>query len=132
MSRTAAVLGDFALVFAGGGVGAMARYAIGLASIRMFGSDFPWGTLTVNLAGCFLIGLTVGAIDFGLIPARARPLLVTGFLGGLTTFSTYAWGLFELGRRDHWSRALLQFGLENVLGIGLVVLGFWLAETLKP
>ena len=120
------------IVCAGGALGSGARYLVGSWAGAAWGTGFPWGTLTVNLAGCFLIGLTVGAIDFGLIPARARPLLVTGFLGGLTTFSTYAWGLFELGRRDHWSRALLQFGLENVLGIGLVVLGFWLAETLKP
>jgi CrcB protein len=85
----------------------------------------------VNLVGCLLVGFFVGALDFGLLPARARPLLVAGFLGGLTTFSTYAYGIFEFARRGDYGRALFQFGLENVLGIGLVVVGFWVAESMR-
>jgi CrcB protein len=131
MNRYATLLLDLLLVFVGGGTGAVCRWSISRVALRLVGSEFPWGTLTVNLIGCLMVGFVVGALDFGLLPARSRPLLVAGFLGGLTTFSTYAYGIFEFARRGHFGRALFQFGLENVLGIGLVLVGFWLAESIR-
>ncbi|MEI6875533.1 MAG: fluoride efflux transporter CrcB [Spirochaetota bacterium] len=131
MSPYAGILRDLVLVFVGGGTGAVCRWSISRIALGLVGSEFPWGTLTVNLLGCLMVGFVVGALDFGLLPVRARPLLVAGFLGGLTTFSTYAYGLFEFARRGQVARALFQFGLENVLGIGLVFVGFWVAESIR-
>lgn len=115
---------DFSLVFLGGGTGAMFRYLISRLAFRIAGSEFPWGTVAVNLVGCFLIGMAVGALERGILPVKARPLLVAGFLGGFTTFSTYAFGSFELLRRAAWSEAFLEIFLNNVLGIALAAFGW--------
>lgn len=118
---------DLALVFAGGGLGAASRWLASRLALRLIGSEFPWGTLAVNLAGCFLIGLSVGALERGLLPPRLRPALVSGFLGGFTTFSTYAFGTFELMRHGAWGKALLQAAASNLLGVLLAALGWALA-----
>lgn len=131
MSTVSTVLVDVTLVFFGGGAGAVCRWGISRLALRLSGGEFPWGTLGVNLVGCLLVGFVVGALDFGLLPARSRPLLVAGFLGGLTTFSTYAYGIFELARRGNWGQSLFQFGLENGLGLLLVLVGFRLAEGFR-
>jgi CrcB protein len=107
------------------------RWALARLSLVATGTEFPWATLTINLMGCLAVGFVVGAIDAGLLPPRARPLLVAGFIGGMTTFSTYAYGIFEFGRRGHFASALAQVGLENAAGIGLVMVGVRLAASLR-
>jgi CrcB protein len=95
------------LVFVGGGLGAMARHAVGRAGLAMLGPGFPWWTLAVNVLGSFLIGLLAGL--FGALETGhgARLFLVTGFLGGFTTFSA-----FSLDALTLWERgAQLQAGL---------------------
>lgn len=79
------------LVAAGGAVGSSLRYLVGVWAIRVAGLAFPWGTLAVNVAGCFLIGFLAELIDrrFGGSTAL-RLLVVTGFLGGFTTFSAFS------------------------------------------
>ncbi|MDA8408775.1 MAG: CrcB family protein [Treponema sp.] len=131
MSGRAALALDMVLVFLGGGLGSVFRWAVARLSLIVTGTEFPWATLAVNLFGCLAVGFVVGAIDSGLLPARARPLLVAGFIGGMTTFSTYAYGIFEFGRRGHFAAALAQFGLENVAGIGLVIAGYRLAAIMR-
>jgi len=89
------------LVALGGAVGSVLRYLVGLWSVRLVGSGFPWGTLTVNLVGSFAIGLLSEAIvrRMGASP-EMRLLLITGVLGGFTTFSAFsldAAALFERG-----------------------------------
>ena len=71
----------------GGALGAVSRYVVSVASVRWVGASFTWGTLFVNLIGCFLVGygFTTGIQRGGLSP-HARLLLMTGFLGALTTF----------------------------------------------
>jgi len=78
------------LVFVGGGLGALSRHAVGRATLHAFGPGFPWGTLTVNVVGSFLIGQS------------ARLFLVTGFLGGFTTFSAFSLDALTLWERDPW------------------------------
>lgn len=80
------------LVMAGGGLGSLSRYGVSLMAVWLFGSRFPFGTLIVNLAGCFLIGLSFALADqgFSIMNPSMRLFFMTGFLGGLTTFSTYA------------------------------------------
>ena len=131
MNAKAAIAVDMLLVFLGGGLGSVFRWAIARLSLIGTGTEFPWATLAVNLFGCLVVGFVVGALDAGLLPPRVRPLLVAGFIGGMTTFSTYAYGIFEFGRRGRLVAALLQVGLENLAGIGLVVAGVGLAALLR-
>ncbi|WP_375462380.1 fluoride efflux transporter CrcB [uncultured Methylobacterium sp.] len=77
------------LVLIGGGLGSLARYGVGVASLRL-GSDFPYGTLAINVVGSVLMGLFTGWFTMrGGAPAL-RLFVATGLLGGFTTFSSYA------------------------------------------
>ena len=81
----------FLLVMAGGAIGSGARYLTGLGMLRLTGPGWPWGTLTVNLLGGFLMGLLAGWLarqDGGVEPLRL--LLGVGVLGGFTTFSAFS------------------------------------------
>jgi len=121
---------DLAYVFIGGGIGAACRWLATRASARLFGSSFPWGTIIVNLAGCFFIGLALGLAERGLGSRRLKPLAVAGFLGGLTTFSTFAYETVDLARRGGYLKAAANFALEGAGGLALAVaglaLGLWL------
>ncbi|NRF08510.1 fluoride efflux transporter CrcB [Agrobacterium pusense] len=89
------------LVAAGGAIGSVFRYLVGVWSVRLAGVNFPWGTLTVNVVGSFLIGLLVELVARRLNASmEMRLFLVTGVLGGFTTFSSFsldAVSLFERG-----------------------------------
>ena len=84
-------------VFAGGGVGAVLRHYSVVAAKGLLGDGFPYGTLFVNIAGCFVIGALVEcfALRFNATPT-VQALLVTGFLGGFTTFSAFSIDFFKL------------------------------------
>ena len=89
----------YLLVFVGGGLGAMARHGVGRAGLALIGPGFPWWTLAVNVSGSFAIGLLAGmwgALDTG---HHARLFLVTGFLGGFTTFSAFSLDALTLWER---------------------------------
>lgn len=76
------------LVLLGGGFGSVCRYALSLLAVQLFGVKFPWGTLMVNLSGCFLIGLAFALAERGLniMNPSIRLFFMTGFLGGLDDF----------------------------------------------
>lgn len=115
----------FLLIFVGGGVGSFSRFMFALWVTDKLGPAFPFGTLAVNLVGCFIIGLIAGLpqASAALSPA-SRLLLMTGFLGGLTTFSTYEYESFMLMTEGEFSRALLNLGLSVVLGFLAVGFGY--------
>jgi CrcB protein len=116
------------LVFVGGGIGSVTRYGTTLLAGRWFGTGFPWGTLAVNLTGCFLIGMVLGLAErSNLIQPSTRLFFVTGFLGGLTTFSSYAMESV-VAFRGSTLLALGNVAVNNLLGLALVALGFVLAE----
>jgi len=116
----------FALVMIGGSLGALSRYAVTLLAVKLFGSRFPWGTLIVNWAGCFLIGLAFSWAERGLIMTPSlRLFFVTGYLGALTTFSTFALETVNAVRADDPLVALPNFIANNLLGMALVLLGMW-------
>ena len=79
------------LVMAGGSIGALSRYGVSLVAAQLLGTKFPWGTLIVNLSGCFLIGLAFTLAERGLsiMNPSIRLFFITGFFGALTTFSTF-------------------------------------------
>lgn len=119
-----------ALVMAGGSLGALSRYAVSAFATHLLGNRFPWGTLIVNLSGCFLIGLAVSLADRGLriMSPSVRLLFMTGFLGALTTFSMYALETVDALRGHALLIAAAHGAVNNLLGIALVFLGMWIGR----
>ena len=121
-------MNKLALVFIGGGIGAATRYGTTLLAGRWLGTGFPWGTLLVNLSGCFLIGIILGLADkSNILSPQTRLFLVTGFLGGLTTFSSYAQETI-VALRSSTYLALGNIVCNNLIGLALVALGLMLTE----
>jgi CrcB protein len=119
------------LVMAGGSLGAVARYLISLGAVRLFGTGLSWGTFLANMLGCFLIGTSFALIDrLPLLTPATRLFFMTGFLGALTTFSTYALEVVESMRGGGFGVAAVTFLANNVGGIGLVLAGMWLVPIL--
>jgi len=118
------------LVMVGGGLGALSRYGVSLLAAQLFGSRFPWGTLIVNLAGCFLIGLSFAMAERGssFMSPSIRLFFMTGYLGGLTTFSTYALETTNAVRAENSLVVLPNVIVSNILGMLLVLLGMWVAR----
>src|SRR5256885_5759499 len=106
------------MILIGGGLGSVTRYALGTAISSRFGGRFPLGTLVINVTGSFLIGLLMALFTERLQPhPNLRLLLVVGFLGGYTTFSTFEYETFRAVQDGgKW------IGLLNVAGS--VVLGY--------
>jgi CrcB protein len=114
-----------------GALGTLARYAVqGLVQQRT-GSDFPGGTLVVNLVGCFLLG---GIAEYGLthlsIPPEWRIGITVGFFGAFTTFSTFSWEAVHLLQDGEWWRATTYVLASVIGGLLAVVLGMRLAERI--
>ncbi|GAB2844109.1 CrcB family protein [Actinocorallia aurea] len=108
----------------GGALGALARWLI-TAAMPGAQRGFPWGTLTVNLLGCLLMGFLTAYLIKGRSPAFARPLLVTGYLGGFTTFSHLVDGIAALGRDPGWGSGV-GYAFASVVGGWIaIVLGLW-------
>lgn len=115
----------------GGSIGAMARFAVNIYTFPMFGTRFPLGTLTVNVLGCFLVGICyVLILEKGIIAADWRNILMTGFLGAFTTFSTFALEAVTLWQSGHASIAVMYILLNFVLSIVAVVAAIELTQLL--
>ncbi len=109
----------------GGALGALARYAVTGPILGKLGHRFPWGVLAVNLVGCFFIGLVMYLYLFrGEADDRLRLLIVAGFLGSLTTFSTFGFDTFELVRDGYPGLAIANVLANVVLGTGLAAAGW--------
>lgn len=108
----------------GAAIGANLRYGIGLWAAQRFGTAWPYGTLIINLLGCLLIGvlLTLTANRLTL-SEPVRLMLVTGLLGGFTTFSTFGYESFTLFNAGNWLAALGYVGGSVVGGLIAVVVG---------
>ncbi|MBQ8664870.1 MAG: fluoride efflux transporter CrcB [Mailhella sp.] len=108
----------------GGALGALLRFWTGIAATAVFGTSFPLGTLAVNTAGSFVIGLTASAVSAGLIASAPwNGLIMQGFCGALTTFSTFSMDYFRLYREDCGRSAWTYFILSMVLCLGAAALG---------
>lgn len=114
----------------GGFVGAILRYQISIWAHRFVAGPFPVGTLTVNVAGCFLLGVLVTRIDQGALSPEARAALGAGFLGALTTFSTFGYETFDLLRDGLPGLAAASVLLNVVVGLGAVWLGVAVAQSI--
>jgi CrcB protein len=119
----------YLLVLAGGGTGALARYVAASAIMTRFGGKFPLGTLAINVTGSFLIGflMTILTGRFQVDP-RWRLLLVVGFLGGYTTFSSFEWETYTSVREGELWAGMLNVVSSVMLGYVAVWLGSMLAR----
>jgi len=122
------------LVMAGGGIGALARYAISVM-LASASRGFPWGTLGINVVGSFVIGL-FGALTVahGRFPVseNMRLFVMVGICGGFTTFSSFSLQTFDLMRQGAMGRAMLNVALSVVLCLGAVAVGQVLAQHWNP
>ena len=120
------------LVALGGAVGSVSRYLLGVWIQSASQSvDFPFGTLTVNLVGCFVIGLLSQLAESrGVFTPETRGLVFIGLLGGFTTFSSFGNDTINLFRDGETAIALVNVGANVILGLALVWLGrtvaFWI------
>jgi CrcB protein len=122
----------YLLVALGGAAGSMARYWVsGLAPI-LFGEGFPYGTLVVNLVGSFLISVVMGvALNTGLVPVNARVFLVTGIIGGFTTYSAFNYETLALLQQRLWLTSGLNVAATLVGCFVTGVLGLLVARLLS-
>ena len=112
------------LIALGGAGGAVTRFALDSWISSRFSSEFPLGTLVINVSGSFVLGLLFAlTMERAILPAEIRPPVMIGFIGAYTTFSTWmleSWRLVEDGA---WAAAALNLGGSVVLGLAAVILG---------
>lgn len=113
-----------------GALGALSRWGISLAGYALFGTGFAWGTLIANVLGCFLMGFLM---HFGWIGDRlsadARTAMTVGFLGAMTTFSTFSYETVKYIEDGVWMSAIANIAANLILGLGAMVAGLFLART---
>jgi len=113
----------------GGGVGSLARYLVASVVSARMGARFPWGTLAVNVTGCFLIGLLMTLLTERFqLNANWRFALVVGFLGGYTTFSSFGWETFSAVREGGFWIGLANVAGSVIFGYAAVWLGALVAR----
>ncbi len=112
----------------GGSIGAVLRFLIFTLMERTHNQSFPWATLLINLAGSFLIGLLWGFFDKIYVSPGVRLFLFVGILGSFTTFSTFAFDVFSLGRDGSIKYMILYISATNILGIALAFGGYYLSK----
>jgi fluoride exporter len=117
------------LVAAGGAIGAVARYGVGTAALRLFGPGFPWGTLAVNLAGGLAMGLVAGAIPADPRGTALRLFLAVGVLGGFTTFSAFSLEVVAMLERGAIGPALAYVGASVLGAVVLLWVGLHAARV---
>ena len=117
------------LAAVGGAIGSALRYVMaGWVQALSRSLDFPYGTLAVNLIGCFIIGLLMELAEArGLFTQEARVFVFIGILGGFTTFSSFGNETFNLFRAGQTANALLNIGANVVIGLAAVWLGHTIA-----
>jgi len=114
----------YLIVFLGGGIGAALRHGVNIGVARWLGTDFPFGTLMVNVTGSFLMGLITGYLAFKGEASQAwRLFLTTGVMGGYTTFSAFSLDAVLLWERHAYGLAITYV----VTSVGFSLLGFFCA-----
>ncbi|WP_320199975.1 fluoride efflux transporter CrcB [Agrobacterium sp. rho-13.3] len=122
---------NIALVAIGGAIGSVARYLVGIWGVRLAGPNFPWGTFTVNVVGAFLIGLLVEIIARRFdASAEMRVFVVTGILGGFTTWSSFTLDAVVLFERGDIGLSLLYLMGSLVVSFAAIFAGLALGRAL--
>ena len=124
-------MGRLLLIGLAGFVGTLSRYWLSGVVARRYGETFPLGTLIVNLVGCFLAGLLFCLLqERYLVNHTARTVVMIGFLGGFTTFSSFGLQTFTLLQDGEFGLAALNVIASNVVGLFMVWAGYTLAKAL--
>lgn len=117
----------------GGALGAVSRFAVGVAISRAYSGTFPFATFLINVTGSFLIGLLMGCfLNRPALDAHWRLFLVTGILGGYTTFSSFEWETLVSLRGGALGIGLLYVALSVLIGLGGAWVGFLLSNRIWP
>jgi fluoride exporter len=118
------------LAAAGGALGSSARYLVNIGAGKLLGMGFPWGTLIVNIAGCFIMGVLVGLGAHRLtLSDEARVFIATGILGGFTTFSAFSADFALLFGRKYFGYAALYLTGSVALSLLAVFAGLYLIRS---
>lgn len=121
---------SYLIVFVGAGIGGALRHGVNMASARMMGVNFPWGTLTVNIVGSLAMGLLAGYFAFKGEAAQAwRLFLTTGILGGFTTFSAFSLDTAMLYERGALMSLAVYVLASVLLSIFAVFIGLAIIKT---
>jgi fluoride exporter len=117
----------FLIVFFGGGLGAALRHGINIVSARAFGTEFPYGTLIINVLGSLAMGLIIEYFALKTeLPQRMRLFLTTGILGGFTTFSTFSLEAALLYERG----AVMSSAIYVIASVVLAIAGLFAGLTI--
>jgi len=123
------MLRNYLLVFAGGGIGASARYWLSGAVYRFLPINFPYGNLFVNISGCFAIGLIMTLMEERFLSEPSlRIFLTIGILGGFTTFSSFSYETIALFRDDEILRAFLNIGASVIGCLAATTFGMYIGR----
>jgi CrcB protein len=120
----------YLIVFLGAGIGGALRHGVNVGAARLFGVGFPYGTLIVNIAGSFLMGLLAGYFAFRPgIGQHVRLFLTTGILGGFTTFSAFSLDTALLVERHSYGAAAGYMAGSVAASVAALFLGMAMART---
>lgn len=115
-----------------GAAGTVTRYGLAGLVQRALGGDFPWGTLAVNIAGCFVAGLFWMLSErFVSISAELRAIVLIGFVGAFTTFSTFMLETSHLARDAEWLIAVKNMLFNNAAGAAALLAGLWIGRAIR-
>lgn len=112
----------------GGAMGASARYLTGVGMTSLMGRGYPWGTLTVNILGSFIMGVLV-VVMANFSATRFAPFLTIGFLGGFTTFSSFSLDFATLYERGDLGLAFGYVAVSVLVSLAALFCGLWLARS---
>ncbi|WP_351229018.1 fluoride efflux transporter CrcB [Streptomyces sp. NPDC002133] len=121
---------NWLLVIIGGAVGASLRYLTDLAVQKRHDTVFPWGTFTVNVAGCLVLGALTGAVTYGAASQSMQLLIGTGLCGALTTYSTFSYETLRLAQTGAKFYAAANVIASVIAGMGAIFIGLSLAQSM--
>lgn len=114
-----------------GAAGTLARYGLGGLVQRWLGAIFPWGTISINILGTFAFGVIWAmAGERSAIPAEVRVIVLIGFMGAFTTFSTFMFETGQLMRDGEYLYAVANLAIQNIVGLAFLFLGLKLGQSL--
>jgi len=113
------------LIALAGGLGTLARYGLSGLVHQLVGRVSPWGTVVVNVVGCLLFGLLYVSLEERFtVSGQTRAVILIGFMGAFTTFSTYVFETGNFLQDGQWWEALGNVAIQNVVGLAALMLGF--------
>jgi CrcB protein len=119
------------LIALAGALGTLARYGLSGVVQKLAGGDFPWGTFVVNMLGCFLFGVVWTLADERLVISQdQRIVMLGGFMGAFTTFSTFIFDTGSFVRDSQWIMASGNVLLQTAIGLAFLFLGILAGRVL--